>query len=55
MLGTANLDRRASPARLKLQGRYMGALRRRLPVCERVQVKRIRAEKGIRAAEGMAV
>ncbi len=36
-------------AALKLQGKYMGTMRG-LPATKRTQVKRIRAEKGIRAA-----
>ena len=40
---------RAQRAALKLQGRYMGTMRGLRPR-QRAQVKRIRAEKGIRAA-----
>lgn len=36
-------------AALKLQGRYMGTMRG-LPAVKRAKVKRIRAEKGVRAA-----
>jgi len=44
--------RTLSPARLralKLHGRYIGAIRS-LPAAKRAKVKRIRAEKGVRAA-----
>ncbi len=40
-------------AALKLQGRYMGTMRG-LPKTKRAQVKRIRVEKGIRAAVAAA-
>jgi len=43
----------AQPVDLKPQGRYMGTMRG-LSASKAAQVKRIRAEMGIRAAERMA-
>ena len=50
--GTSRRKPRLSPrqrAALKLQGKYMGTMRG-LPASKRAQVKKVRAEKGIKAA-----
>ena len=50
--GTHRRRRTLSPARLrelKLQGKYIGTIRM-LPAAKKAKVKRIRSEKGVRAA-----